>query len=90
MLISNHHADYRDYAKINTLTFSYDIKYTLTMRTELLKKIKADLKTTNLNSLASAMDMDQPTLWRLVYGESHGRMDTWEKIQAYYKRRKTS
>ena len=56
------------------------------MRTKLLKIINKDLKHHSLNSLAQEIGVKQPTLYRLVKGIYKGRMDTWEKIDKYYRR----
>ena len=62
--------------------------YSLTMKKQLLEKINEDLKKTNLTALAKLMGLNQPTLFRLVTGQNGGRIDTWEKIEKYYFKKK--
>ena len=55
------------------------------MRKTLLTKINNDLKKTSIPKLARGMGVGNVTLWRILKGKFRGNIETWEKIERYYR-----
>lgn len=55
----------------------------------LLEKLKAEAKSTSINSLSKRIDVPFATLHRILNGTyRQGRVDTWDKIERYMRRSK--
>ena len=57
------------------------------MREKLLKKIEAERKKFALSELALRIGVSKRALYHFVSGDRGGRIDTWEKIAAYFQKK---
>jgi len=55
------------------------------MRQRILKKLKADTKSTSIYRMAKILDITYISLWRIVNGKSPGNVRSWDKIFHYYR-----
>lgn len=61
------------------------------MKREILfEKLKTEAETTSINGLAKRLEIPFPTLHRILHGTvKQGRVETWDKIEAYFRRNKS-
>lgn len=55
------------------------------MRKRLFKLIHRDLKKITMTDLSGKIGLPVVTLWKIVKGQRQGSIQTWEKIERYYR-----
>jgi len=67
------------------LLFYPILDYDFTMTQKLLNLLKRDLKKRSINSFSKEINIPYATFYRLVHGQSEGKIKNWEKIEKYYR-----
>lgn len=59
------------------------------MKEKLLKKLAAELKKKKLQALATEIGIGYGTLYRFLYEGASGTVKSWDKIESYYRNKKS-
>ena len=55
-------------------------------RQKYLDKLKMESKKHTYTEMAGKVGVHYVTLWRVIKGKSHGSLNFWDKVFAYYKK----